>query len=168
MIPYRPFPHVSSDSTLTVDSVAVLHETIAALEVRARDGPTRLLVSHDKFADFLKPDGGRNDPQNGYVGCMSHRVFVVLNSNGDLAVCMYHLFDERFVFGNILEDSLETIWASKRRRSVREFCEARSTPALHHRLHGCQICCKGHEINKVLAHPLGDDAESLSFDSPFL
>jgi len=81
---------------------------------------------------------------------------------------MYHLFDDRFVLGNILEDSLETIWASERHQSVRALCGVRSTPPLHHRLNGCQICCKGHEINKVLAHPLDQGLENASFDSMFL
>jgi len=133
----------------SVDGVLADLDRLSEAIAGSGGGP-KLLVSHDKFADMCKPDGGRADPDEGYPGCRSHRLFVVLNADGDLAVCMYHLFDDKFVFGNVLREPLEAIWASPRRKAVRQFCEG----ALDHEKAECQVCCKGHEINKVLIRGL--------------
>jgi cyclic pyranopterin phosphate synthase len=136
-----PFPHASAEDLLSDEERRSLLKRLGALERRARGSETKLIVSHDKFEDVGKSNYGRS-----YKGCNAHRLFVVLNAGGDLAVCMYQMTDRRFILGNIYEDSLKEIWQSERRKEVLRFC----SKDLKHDVHECQICCKGHEINKVL------------------
>jgi hypothetical protein len=62
---------------------------------------------------------------------------------------MYHLFDDNYVFGNIYNETYEKIWqgdgSESRRQKVVNRCRF-----LDHGKEGCQVCCKGHEINKIL------------------
>jgi MoaA/NifB/PqqE/SkfB family radical SAM enzyme len=111
----------------------------------------RVAVSWDKFVDVHDPSGnfGRT-----YSGCLYHYLCCVLNADGDLCVCMYHLGDRAFTFGNIYEETVEAIWAGPKRREVVGMCAT----ALD--LSSCQVCCKGHEVNKLLhrlGHPGGTD-----------
>jgi radical SAM protein with 4Fe4S-binding SPASM domain len=76
--------------------------------------------------------------------CVAHFFVCILNADGDLCVCMYHLGDKRFSFGNIDEQSLSDIWRGAKRREVLDLCSN------HLDLETCQVCCKGHEINKFL------------------
>jgi radical SAM protein with 4Fe4S-binding SPASM domain len=99
----------------------------------------RVCVSWDKFKDLEDPSFGRS-----YKQCLSHHFVCVLNANGDLCVCMYHLRDERFSFGNIYEQSVADIWRGQKRRQVLDLCNQELD------LETCQVCCKGHEINKFL------------------
>jgi hypothetical protein len=57
---------------------------------------------------------------------------------------MYHLGDQRFSFGNIYESTVEPIWNSAQRRNVLKMCATQLD------LSTCQVCCKGHEINKLM------------------
>ena len=101
----------------------------------------RVAISWDKFEDVCSDDGkfGRT-----YKKCLYHYFFCVLNANGDLCVCMYHLGDDAFTFGNIYENTLDEIWAGPKRREVINMC------ATNLDLSTCQVCCKGHEINKTM------------------
>ena len=65
-------------------------------------------------------------------------------------VCMYHLGNQKFTFGNIYKHSYKEIWKSKKRNEVLKFCEKE----LDHNYHGCQICCRGNEFNKVLSNSI--------------
>ncbi len=75
----------------------------------------QVLVSEDKFEDLADVEGNFGRV---YKKCMSHFFFCVLNADGDLCVCMYHLGDKRFSFGNIYEQTVEEIWSSDRQRQV--------------------------------------------------
>jgi len=107
----------------------------------------QVLVSWDKFRDLADVEGnyGRT-----YQKCLCHYFSCVLNANGDLTVCMYHLDDSMFTFGNIYEQSVEEIWHGPKRQQVLDMCANQLD------LSTCQVCCKGHEVNKFLhlvAHP---------------
>ena len=135
-----PFASIQHEELLRTDNINKIMEDAIAI----RDsGPssTQLIVSIDKFDDLRKRGLERQ-----YQGCKSHRIFVVLDWTGDLMVCMYHLGDKRFSFGNVYTQSLPEIWKSATRAKVLEFCGNQ----LDHTKDGCQMCCKGHEINKVL------------------
>ena len=93
-------------------------------------------MSWDKFKDLEQPDFGRT-----YKKCLSHFFICILNADGDLCVCMYHLGDKRFSFGNIYEQWVADILG---RREVLDHCSNNLD------LETCQVCCKGHEINKFL------------------
>lgn len=101
----------------------------------------QVIVSWDKFEDLCDVEGNFGRV---YKNCMYHFFFCVLNADGDLCVCMYHLGDKRFSFGNIYENTVEEIWNSAQRRKVIDMC------ANHLDLSTCQVCCKGHEINKLM------------------
>ena len=108
-------------------------EKIFALE----DNP-RVNFSMDKFKDIEKEN------LFPFTKCEAHCFNFVLNSNGDVLVCMYHPNDDRFVFGNIYESSLNDIWQSERRQQVIKF--------LRNELNvkeSCQACCKLCELNKL-------------------
>ena len=154
-----PFPHVQDEDLLSPNDVPGLLRRLGSLGRKARKSKTKLVISHDKFVDVVKPDYGRS-----YTGCAAHRLFVVLNANADLAVCMYQMNDRRFILGNIYKDSLETIWQSDQRKEVLRFC----SKLLNHAIHECQVCCKGHEINKVLDGGHRVEPPHLTASSPFI
>lgn len=107
----------------------------------------RVVVSWDKFIDVAVTERAT---AREYTQCVYHFFTCVLNADGDLAVCMYHLGDRSFSFGNIYEQSVAEIWHSARRREVIDMCLNKLDLAT------CQVCCKGHEINKLLhfvTHP---------------
>lgn len=102
----------------------------------------RVAISWDKFEDVNDPTGnfGRT-----YSKCLYHYLCCVLNADGDLCVCMYHLGDRAFSFGNIYEQTAAEIWSGPKRREVIGMCTSRLD------LSSCQVCCKGHEINKLMS-----------------
>jgi cyclic pyranopterin phosphate synthase len=153
-----PFEHSEREDLLSREDIQQLRTRLHTLERKIGDQQTKLIVSYDKFDDLLKPEYGRT-----YKGCVAHRLFVVLNANGDLVVCMYQMTDQRFVFGNIYEHAFETIWRSDQRKAVIRFCRN----DLRHGLHKCQVCCKGHEINRVLSGHFGAEIKGPETTTPF-
>ncbi len=95
-------------------------------------------LSNDKREDL---QGSKAFP---FSSCEGHFFVPVLNANGDVCVCMYHPNDDRFVFGNINEDSFENIWWSKKRIEAIDFVRK-----LDYKKE-CQMCCKLTEINKFI------------------
>jgi len=154
-----PFPHANDEDLLSTSERRSLLKRLRVLERRVKGAKTRLVVSYDKFEDLGRPNYGRS-----YTGCAAHRLFVVLNAGGDLAVCMYQMTDRRFIFGNIYQDSLEGIWQSDRRKEAIRFCSR----DLNHEVHECQVCCKGHEINKVLEGEFGGGRAGAGAGLPFI
>jgi len=153
-----PSASPEDNAYLHPQSISGILSRLETLQKNSTGNKTRLVVSHDKFIDLQN-----NPQQRGYKGCASHQLFVVLNCNGDLMVCMYHLFDERFVLGNIYKDSLQQVWQSLQRQQTVNFCR----DTLDHTRHHCQICCKGEEINKVLFAEKFTKIDA-QFDSPFI
>jgi MoaA/NifB/PqqE/SkfB family radical SAM enzyme len=131
---------------------AVLRPELEEAE-RLGTGTFRVAVSWDKFADVNDPSGtfGRT-----YTKCLYHYLCCVLNADGDLCVCMYHLGDRAFSFGNVYEQPLDEIWAGPKRREVVEMCASSLD------LSSCQVCCKGHEINKLM-HQFDDPGVDVNF-----
>ena len=101
---------------------------------------TKCTISWDKYNDLLMPDFGRT-----YTSCRGHIFEAVIDANGDFDVCMYWLKNPDFVMGNIYSQTFPEIWLSKKRQKVKD----RLTNFDFHR---CQVCCKCHEINKLLAY----------------
>lgn len=135
-----PFAPMQREQLLRINDIGRILQDVQEIR-ESGSGSTRLVVSADKFNDL-----GKRGPKRQYQGCKSHRIFVVLDWTGDLMVCMYHLGDKRFSIGNVYSQSLREIWTSATRTKVLEFCDNQ----LDHSKDGCQVCCKGHEINKVL------------------
>lgn len=134
----------AADDDLNPKSIEQVLEALSILAAKRMQSDPALVVSLDKFAE-MHMRTMRSDMDWGYKGCLAHELFVVLNYNGDLTVCMYHLDKDAFRFGNVYHQALQDIWLSQKRQEVVEFCEN-----LDHGTLACQACCKGHEINKVL------------------
>lgn len=79
-----------------------------------------------------------------FTSCEGHFFNPILDANGNICVCMYHPEDDRFVFGNIYENTFEEIWNSEKRDEVIEFVRGLDY------FKECQVCCKLTEINKFL------------------
>lgn len=128
----RPVLPIPSDMTYYVPDN--LDDIIAELETLNGDG-FFCHISHDKFYGIDKP--------REYTSCTYHNFLCVLNSNGDLSVCMYKLYEDAFTFGNIYRYNLSDIWASDKRKQVVAHCTDMDFSQ-------CQVCCKGHELNTFL------------------
>jgi cyclic pyranopterin phosphate synthase len=111
---------------------------LEALKKHERDG-FQVFFSYDKFLDMVSGDVYLRP----YDKCQYHQFIVVLNANGDLCVCTHHLGDERFTFGNVYDHSVREIWESDMRGRTIEYCNQLDFSE-------CQVCCKGHELNKLL------------------
>jgi MoaA/NifB/PqqE/SkfB family radical SAM enzyme len=79
-----------------------------------------------------------------FKSCEGHFFSPILNSNGDVCVCMYHPEDPNFVFGNIYRQSFSDIWNSPKRGEV-----IQSLRQLDY-CSNCQVCCKLTELNKFI------------------
>ncbi|MBA4348511.1 MAG: hypothetical protein C0415_00775 [Thermodesulfovibrio sp.] len=145
----RPYVDAIYGEQLTPNFIKTVLPELQLLSQKEKS--CKVIVSKDKFKDLLEPNYGRN-----YGSCRYHRFFCVLNANGDLSVCMFHLYDKRFVFGNIYNETFEAIWKGEQRKRVVKFCEDGGL-----NLATCQVCCKGHEINKFLTYLDSEDGKLL-------
>ena len=144
----RPMVVHDGDRVLSKSAINRLYLRLVKLREQTRNESPELIVSYDKFEDLKLWDRNNDDPHTDittYGGCSSHSLFIALNCDGALSVCMYHLFDDDFVFGNIYSQTYEEIWQGEDRQKVVNRCRF-----LEHGKVGCQVCCKGHEINKIL------------------
>jgi radical SAM protein with 4Fe4S-binding SPASM domain len=98
----------------------------------------KINFSYDKYYDLTS---SKLFP---FKACEAHRLNFVLNSNGDICVCMYHPNDSRFVLGNIKNNTFQEIWQSQQRLDVIKFLQTRLDMKKE-----CQICCKLYELNKL-------------------
>lgn len=100
---------------------------------------SNVVLSYDKFIDLV--DGKVTFP---FKSCEGHFFSPILDSNGDLKVCMYHPGDDDFTFGNIYEKNFFDIWKSEKRKKVVDFLQNFDY------INKCQVCCKLFEINKFI------------------
>lgn len=98
----------------------------------------KINISNDKLSDI------ENNNFFDFTVCDGHFFEPILNANGDICTCMYHPNDDRFVFGNIYNNSFKEIWNSQKRKDVINFVRA-----LNYQKE-CQADCKCTEINKFL------------------
>jgi len=140
IVQIRPvLPRPYKDETVDSDFYASCLPMLKELEEMGDKG-CQVFISWDKFDDFVDGEPyGRT-----YDKCQYHHFFFVLTANGDLGVCMYRLYDDNFIFGNIYKNSLEGIWQSEKRKEVIRHCNEDID------FSKCQICCKGSELNKML------------------
>lgn len=103
------------------------------------DEKFQVFISYDKFNEIIEDRLGKID----YEACQYHNFVCALNADGNLCVCMHHLGDEKFDFGSIYKMSFKEIWNSDKRKQVINNCKKID-------FNNCQVCCKGHEINKFL------------------
>lgn len=109
-------------------------------------GNPKIVFSLDKFSDLKTMEWP-------FKKCTGHHFAPILDSNGDICACMYHPGDERFVFGNIYEQSFSQIWLGAKRHQALKFISQLDY------CKECQLSCKLTEMNKILdtiASPTAD------------
>ncbi len=88
--------------------------------------------------------------ERGYMRCLALPFWSYIDSEGNVWGCNSHLGDERFLYGNILEESFHDLWTGERRRCSQEFVSSEMNPE------GCRMNCRMDEINYYLwelTHP---------------
>ncbi|MBA3064881.1 radical SAM protein [bacterium] len=84
-------------------------------------------------------DGGRN-----YRRCLALPFWSYIDAGGNVWGCSVYLRDERFLYGNIYEQTFQEIWnGEKRMQSLREVSEKLDTSQ-------CRVNCRMDEINRYL------------------
>jgi len=99
---------------------------------------SKINLSNDKLNDV------QNNNFFGFMVCDGHFFQPILTASGTMCTCMYHPDDDRFVLGNIYQNSFKEIWESEKRKKVINFVRT-----LDYK-NQCQACCKNTEINKLL------------------
>lgn len=103
------------------------------LEKTMKDFP-KAVINLYKFNDL------KSNIERDYDVCYGHAFCPCIGATGDIWVCTHLRNIEGFSFGNLHNQSFETIWLSQNRKDVIEKIN----------LSKCQKYCKNNEINKVL------------------
>lgn len=131
-VDFRPLCPINAPNAPALD-YSWVSRALEVLENVSRDNP-KIKFTEYKFEDLLKKNGGRD-----YKSCYSTDFVAVIGATGD----MYQCINRRNVtkIGNLLEESLETIW----KRKIHEWKD----------FEGCRILCRNHQANKSLWNLLG-------------
>lgn len=87
-----------------------------------------------------------------YDRCNAMSFWTYIDAAGSLWGCCNYIGDERFLLGNLYEQSFEEIWNGERRRSVLHWVQNDMDA------HQCRINCRMDEVNRYLwelTHPPG-------------
>lgn len=95
-------------------------------------------LSNDKIKELA------NSETFPFNTCEGHFFMPILNSDGDIKVCMYHPCNPNLSFGNIYDNSFTEIWKSEKRKEAIDYVRKMNYKT------ECQICCKLYEINKLI------------------
>lgn len=106
--------------------------------------PFEITTSREKWESY------RTGPFD-FKYCEGHYITPAFNSNGDVAVCLYHLTDPRFTFGNILKQTFEEIWNSEKRKHAIMFARSINYSEV------CQACCRLCETNRLFCQLKWDE-----------
>jgi radical SAM protein with 4Fe4S-binding SPASM domain len=90
--------------------------------------------------------------ERGYERCLALPFWSYIDSAGEVWGCSSYLGDERFRYGNIFEESFQSIWTGDLRRNSLEFVAKELDTA------SCRMNCRMDEINHYLwelIHPSG-------------
>ncbi len=90
--------------------------------------------------------------ERGYGRCMALPFWSYIDAAGNVWGCSSYLGDERFLYGNVLEEDFSRIWRGERRRSSLKMIASELDPE------GCRMNCRMDEINLYLwelTHPNG-------------
>lgn len=99
-----------------------------------------VILTQYKFEDYMQP--------HPYKRCYGASTTPFVWHDGDVNVCAYHKGKPEYLLGNLKQATFKEIWAGeKRRRMTSEgVCVSKT----------CQVACKLHETNKVLAGIRGE------------
>ncbi len=79
-----------------------------------------------------------------YCRCLALPFWSYIDAGGNVWGCSVYLGDERFLYGNILEQSFREIWQGERRRASLRFVEQELDPST------CRLNCRMDKINAYL------------------
>jgi radical SAM protein with 4Fe4S-binding SPASM domain len=79
-----------------------------------------------------------------YGKCLALPFWSYIDARGGVWGCSVFLGDERFLYGNIYEESFEAIWTGEKRRKALEWFDREFDCA------GCRVNCRMDEINRYL------------------
>ena len=79
-----------------------------------------------------------------YDRCLALPFWSYLDSGGNVWGCSAYLGDERFLYGNIYENSFKEIWEGEKRRCSLGWVEKELD------IKQCRVNCRMDEINKYL------------------
>jgi len=119
-------------------------------EVKDKQATLKKLMELESLSDdnfqFVMRENNFN-PQFGertYKRCLSGRFMIEVDARGDVYSCGPYLADKKHCYGNILEDSFETMWKSERCRKVMDYVQN------HLDVSKCMPHCRPDSVNKFL------------------
>lgn len=86
----------------------------------------------------------RDENKRSYNRCLALPFWSYLDSGGNVWGCSVYLGDERFLYGNVYENSFKEIWEGKKRTQSLKWMEKELDA------NQCRINCRMDEINKYL------------------
>jgi radical SAM protein with 4Fe4S-binding SPASM domain len=92
----------------------------------------------------------------GYARCLALPFWSYIDAGGGVWGCSAYLSDERFLFGNINENSFEEIWTGEKRRKCMEFVDSELDVT------ECRTNCRMDEVNRYLSE-LKNPASHVNF-----
>lgn len=81
--------------------------------------------------------------ERSYARCLGLPFFSYMDAGGNIWGCSMFLNDERFLFGNVNEESFQQIWEGERRAKAMQWFQDFDTA-------GCRVNCRMDEINRYL------------------
>lgn len=85
-----------------------------------------------------------DDKDHSYPSCLALPFWSYMDAGGNIWGCSVFLGDERFLYGNIYENSFEEIWNGERRKQSLEWFENEFDSTQ------CRVNCRMDEINRYL------------------
>jgi radical SAM protein with 4Fe4S-binding SPASM domain len=85
-----------------------------------------------------------DDKRHAYSRCLALPFWSYLDASGNIWGCSVYLGDERFLYGNIYEQTFAAIWHGERRRESMRYCRE------HLDASACRVNCRMDEINRYL------------------
>lgn len=85
-----------------------------------------------------------DDGQRNYTHCLALPFWSYIDAGGNVWGCSVYLGDERFLYGNIYEQSFQEIWRGEKRRQLLRWVEEELDTSQ------CRINCRMDEINRYL------------------
>jgi len=89
-------------------------------------------------------------PERGYGRCLALPFWSYIDAAGAVWACSSHMGDDRFLYGNVLQESFQQVWTSGQRQRSLDFAASELDPE------SCRMNCRMDEINHYLwelTHP---------------
>lgn len=112
----------------------------------------------DDFKVIARKNSFENYGERNYCNCYGTSFISVLNSAGEIASCLPYWDKDKFVFGNINQNSFEEIWNSEKRKKIKTFIE--------NELDVKKVCppnCRPNAINAYLYELKKPSVEHINF-----